>query len=280
MRKSAMLRQSDGRWKVWPVMMIVTLCSVAGCTATVEPHPPVRLEMAGSTSMQPLLEELSEAYTTRHDYVSIDIEARGTRLGLEALRQGAADIALVSRDLTEDEEEGVESTVIGYDALAILVNDGNPVHSLTPAQVRDVFSGRTLLWSEVGGEEAEIQVISREDGSGTRDAFESTLMREDRVTLTAIVVPDEGALGRFIAQEPLAIGYGSPVGIPEGVRALRLDGVAPEQEAIEQGTYPLIRPFVLVTSEDADEEVKAFVEFALSPAGQAIVGKAYGRARQ
>ncbi len=275
-----MLRQGGGRRKAWSVLLIVVLCSVGGCAATVEPHPPVRLEMAGSTSMQPLLEELSEAYTIRHDYVSIHIEARGTRLGLDALGEGATDIALVSRDLTEDEKEGVDSTVIGYDALAILVNDENPVRSLTLTQVRDVFSGRTLLWSEVGGDEAEIQVISREDGSGTRDAFESALMREDSVTLMAIVVPDEGALGRFIAQDPLAVGYGSPVGIPDGVRALCVDDVAPEREAIEQGTYPLIRPFVLATSEDADEEVKAFVEFALSPAGQAIVGKGYGRAGQ
>jgi phosphate transport system substrate-binding protein len=230
--------------------------------------------------MQPLLEELSQAYTTRHDYVSIDIEARGTQLGLDALREGATDIALVSRELAEDEKEGLESTVIGYDALAILVNGENPVRSLTLTQVRDVFSGRALLWSEIGGEDAEIQVISREDGSGTRDAFERALMREDSVTLMAIVVPDEGALGRFIAQDPLAIGYGSPVGMPVGVRALSVDDVAPEREAIEQGTYPLIRPFVLATREDAGDELRAFLEFALSPAGQAIVGQEYGRAGQ
>ena len=272
----------EGRrwWKVRLRLVIVALCFVVGCTATAEPHPPVRLEMAGSTSMKSLLEELAEAYSVRHDYVSIDIQARGTRLGLDALRDGATDIALVSRDLTPDEDGSLEGAAIAYDAMAILVNDQNPVRSLTSAQVRDIFSGRILLWSEVGGEEAEIQVVSREDGSGTRDAFEGALMQEHRVTLMAIVVPDDGALGRFIAEEPLAIGYGSPVGVPAGVRAVRIDDVAPEPEAVDQDRYPLIRPFILATREDADDEVKAFVDFTLSPAGQAIVGKRYGRARQ
>lgn len=268
------------RMKVRLGLVFVALCLVVGCTATAEPHPPLRLEMIGSTTMKPLLEELAEAYSVRHDYVSIDIQARGTRLGLDALRDGTADIALVSRDLTPDEDESLEGAAIAYDAIAIVVNDQNPVHSLTSAQVRDIFSGRTLLWSEVGGEEAEIQVVSREDGSGTREAFERELMRGHRVTLMAIVVPDEGALGRFIAQDPLAIGYGSPVEVPIGVRALSIDNVTPEPELIDQDRYPLIRPFILATREDADEEVKAFVDFALSPTGQAIVGKGYGRARQ
>ena len=276
-----MLRERRRRRRKVPLgLFIVALCFVVGCTATAEPHPPVRLEMTGSTSMKLLLEELAEAYSVRHDYVSIDIQARGTRLGLDALRDGATDIALVSRDLTPEEDESLEGAAIAYDPIAILVNDQNPARSLTSAQVRDIFSGRTLLWSEVGGEEAEIQVVSREDGSGTRDAFERELMREHRVTLMAVVVPDEGALGRFIAQDPLAIGYGSPVGVPVGVRTLRIDDIAPEPEVVDQASYPLIRPFILATREDADVEVKAFIEFALSPAGQAIVGQHYGRARQ
>jgi phosphate transport system substrate-binding protein len=272
-----MLREDPRWWKARLALAIAALSIVVGCTAKEEPHPPVRLEMAGSTSMKPLLEELAGAYAVRHDYVRTDIQARGSQLGLDALHEGAIDIALVSRDLTEDEEEALEGVVIGYDAIAILINDQNPIRSLTSAQVRDIFSGRVLLWSEVGGEEAEIQVVSREDGSGTRDAFEGVLMREHRVTLMAMVVPDEGALGRFIAEDPLAIGYGSPVGLPAGVRALRIDDVAPEREAVDQNRYPLIRPFILATREDADEEVKAFLDFVLSPAGQAIVGRHYGQ---
>ena len=267
------------RRKVRSGLLILSISFLAGCTAAAEPHPPVHLDLAGSTSMESLLEELAGAYTDRYDYVSIDIKVRGTRLGLDALREGEVDIALVSRDLASDEQDGLEAVVIAYDAIAILVSDQNPVDSLTSDQVRDIFSGRTLLWSEVGGEEADIQVLSREDGSGTRDAFEAAVMVGDPVTSMAIVVPGSGAVGKHVAENPLAIGYSSSAGVPLGARALPLDGVAPGLEAVAQDRYPLIRPFILATQKNADEEVEAFLDFVLDPAGQVIVGKRFGRAR-
>lgn len=264
--------------KVQAGLLILAISFLAGCTAAAEPHPAVHLEMAGSTSMESLLQELAGAYTDRYDYVSTDIKARGTRLGLDALRGGEVDIALVSRDLAPDEQEGLQAVVIAYDAIAILVSDQNGVNSLTSGQVRDIFSGRILLWSEVGGEEADIQVLSREDGSGTRDAFEAAIMGGDPVTSMAIVVPGSGAVGELVAENPLAIGYSSSVGVPLGARALPLDGVEPGLEAVAQARYPLIRPFVLVTQKNPDQEVEAFVDFILGPAGQVIVGKRFGRA--
>lgn len=264
--------------KVQAGLLILAISFLAGCTAAAEPHPAVHLEMAGSTSMESLLQELAGAYTDRYDYVSTDIKARGTRLGLDALRGGEVDIALVSRDLAPDEQEGLQAVVIAYDAIAILVSDQNGVNSLTSGQVRDIFSGRILLWSEVGGEEADIQVLSREDGSGTRDAFEAAIMGGDPVTSMAIVVPGSGAVGELVAENPLAIGYSSSVGVPLGARALPLDGVEPGLEAVAQARYPLIRPFVLVTQKNPDQEVEAFVDFVLGPAGQVIVGKRFGRA--
>lgn len=235
--------------------------------------------MAGSTSMQSLMEELAAAYESRYDYVTIDINGRGSMLGLEALRDGIVDVALVSRELPSEEEESLRTTVIAYDAIAILVNDGNEVNSLSSQQLRDIFGGDKLLWSEVGGQEVDIQILSREDGSGTREAFEEMVMEGRRVTLTAIVVPGNHAMGRYVAEDPLAIGYASAVDIPLGARPLRIDGVEPDLQAVTQGDYPLIRPFVLVTKQENSDEVQAFVNFVLSPAGQVIVGRRYGRAR-
>lgn len=258
-------------------LFVVSL--LTACVATVEPHPPVGLEMAGSTSMQSLMEELAAAYESRYDYVTIDINGRGSMLGLEALRDGIVDVALVSRELPSEEEESLRTTVIAYDAIAILVNDGNEVNSLSSQQLRDIFGGDKLLWSEVGGQEVDIQILSREDGSGTREAFEEMVMEGRRVTLTAIVVPGNHAMGRYVAEDPLAIGYASAVDIPLGARPLRIDGVEPDLQAVTQGDYPLIRPFVLVTKQENSDEVQAFVNFVLSPAGQVIVGRRYGRAR-
>lgn len=260
-------------------LALVMVSVFGGCVPTVEPHPPVHLKMAGSTSMQPLIQELAQAYTARYDYVTIDIDARGSKLGLEALRDGTVDLALVSRALSSDEERGLEATVIAQDAIAILVNDANRVDSLTSRQLRDIFSGDILLWSEVGGEEVDIQVTSREDGAGTREAFENAVMQGSRVTPTAIVLPGDDAVGQFVAESPYAVGYASAVDIPIETRVVRIDGVKPDLKSITEGEYPLVRPFVLVSRDGSDDGVQAFVDFVLSPAGQVIVGQRYGRAR-
>lgn len=258
---------------------VLVVCLLTACVATVEPHAAVHLEMAGSTSMQSLMEELAEAYSNRYDYVTIDIKARGSTLGLEGLDDGIVDVALVSRELASEEEEELRATVIAYDAIAILVNDGNAVDSLSSQQVKDIFGGDILLWSEIGGEEVDIEVLSREDGAGTREAFEEMLMGDRRVTLTAIVMPSNQAVGQFVAENPLAIGYASAVDVPLGARPLRVDGVEPNLQAVTQRDYLLIRPFVLVTQKRPGDEVQAFVNFILSPAGQVIVARRYGRVR-
>lgn len=258
------------------VVLVPLLCA---CQATVEPHAPVHLEIAGSTSMQPLLDELADAYSAQYDYVSFDIEARGSRLGLDALHDGRADIAMVSRDLRSEEREGVEGVVVAYDAISVLVSEHNSVEGLTLEQVRGLLGGDIVAWSELGGEEVDVQVLSREDGSGTREAFEQLVMQGRRVTLTAIVVPRNSAVGEFVAENPSSIGYASSVGIPLGARALPIDGSGPDLQTLSEDEYPLTRPFVLVTLPDSDEDVQSFVDFVLSPAGQVIVSRRYGRAR-
>jgi len=259
--------------------LILALTLLVACAPAVEPPPPAHLKVAGSTSMQSLVERLAEVYTSQHGHVSFDVDARGSRLGLEALRDGMVDIALVSRDLTADEMEGLTAVVVAYDALAVLVNDENPVESLTLGQVRDIFSGRTLLWSEVGGEEAEIQVLSREDGSGTRQAFERSVMGEDGVTTAAIVIPGSEFVAQFVAEDPLSIGYASSVAVSPGSRAVQIEGVRPGLQETAEGRYALIRPFILVTGDSPDEEVEAFVDFVRGPTGQEIVGERHGKAR-
>jgi phosphate transport system substrate-binding protein len=250
-----------------------------GCRATVEPPAPVRLQLAGSSSMQVVMEQLADAYTARYDWVSVDIDPRGSQLGLQALREGSIDIALLSRELSPADDRGVVGTVIAYDALAIVVNDQNPVDELTTEQLRAVFSGKILTWSEVGGDEADIQVISREDGSGTRTSFETLVMGEEEVTTMAVVVPNNDAVGTFAEEEPFSVGYASAVGLPLGTRALHIDGVRPSLQAVAQGDYPLIRPFVLVSRRNGEKEVRSFLDFVLGPAGQALVGQRYGRVR-
>lgn len=271
------------------ILLAVLGSFLIGCAptiATIEPHPPVHLRLAGSTSMQPIMGALTEAYSSRYEYVTFALESRNSQVGLDALRRGAIDIALVSWEMGPEELGGLLATPIAKDGLAILVSEENPLDALTLEELRSIFAGEILSWEEVGGQEGvhphdlsrgEIQVVSREEGSGTRRAFEALVMGGKRVTSTAVVMPTDEAVGEYIAQEPRAIGYASMAHLPSGVKALRIDGVEPSPATVSSGAYPLVRSFLLVAEKRPHQEVQAFIDFCLSPAGQAIVERAYGR---
>jgi phosphate transport system substrate-binding protein len=246
------------------------------------PPGPVVLHLAGSTSMQPLLRDLAAAYSESYSYVSFDFAEMGSTSGLEALRRGSADLALVSRELQPDEEYDALSskrllayTSIAEDAIAIIVNEKNPLRTLSLHDSRKVFAGQTLSWDDLGGS-GEIGVVSREDGSATRIVFEERVMQGHAVTPAAVVMPGSQAVRDYIATHEGAIGYVSIGYLGSGVAALAIEGVQPKRETIEDGSYPLTRPFLLVTLPNASHSVTAFMQFAHSAAGQAIVKRTYG----
>ena len=271
------------------ILLAVFGSFLTGCVptiATIEPHPPVHLRLAGSTSMQPLMEALTEAYGSRYEYMTFVLESRNSQVGLDALRDGKIDIALVSRETRPEEMGGLLATPIARDGITILAHEENPTGALTLEELRSIFAGEILSWEEVGGQEGvhprdlprgEIQVVSREEGSGTRRAFEALVMEGKRVTSTAVVMPTDGAVSEYIAQMPRAIGYASMADLPSSVKALRIGGVEPGPATVSSGEYPLVRPFLLATEKRPNQEVQAFIDFCLSPAGQTIVEKGYGR---
>ena len=264
----------------------ILLCLLTACGAPLEPHEPVYLRIAGSTSMQPLMENLAQAYSGQHEYVTVDVQGGGSRLGIALARENQIDIGTASRTPTAEDERDPETgakrlwwTAIAQDGIALVVHPQNAVEGLTLPQARDIFFGRILDWEEIGGTSGEIVVVSREDGSGTREVFEEMVMGEKRVTLTAIAMPSSEAVVEYVARHPTAIGYVSMSYLSPQVKALPVEGVSPTPEDVQSGAYPLTHPLYLLTGQEPTGEVKAFIEFALSPAGQAIVGQRYGRLR-
>ncbi len=250
------------------------------------PRAPVLLRLAGSTTMQPLLTALTVAYSELHPQATFDIVPVGSSAGLEQLRRGNADLALVSRQLQPEEERDPHSgerllaaTIIAYDSITVIVNAANPVGNLTLYELRNVFEGRVTRWDELGGVPEEIVVISREDGSGTRVAFEDLVMYGRRMTQTAIIMPGSEAMRHFVATHTTALGYLSSSLVQPGVKAVAIDGVSPSRQTVEDGTYPIVRPLLLVSVPEPDTEVAAFLQFARSSAGQAIVRHDYAGAR-
>jgi phosphate transport system substrate-binding protein len=236
--------------------------------------------------MQPLVEDLAQAYSERHEYVTFDVQGGGSRLGIALARENQIDIGTASRRPTVKEERDSETgakrlwwTAIAQDGIALVVHPQNTVGGLTLPQARDIFFGRILDWEEIGGTSGEIAVVSREDGSGTREVFEEMVMGEKRVTLTAIVMPSSEAMVEYVARHPTAIGYVSMGYLSPQVKALQIEGVSPTPEDVQSGAYPLTRPLYLLTGQEPTGEVKAFIEFALSPTGQAVLEQRYGRWR-
>ncbi len=251
---------------------------VSACNPTVEPPKPVYLKAAGSTAMAPLMEQLATAFHERQTFVTIDINGGGSALGRELAAADQVDMGFTSW-LPEGPPDALQATVVARDGIALIVHPTNPITSLTLLQAHDLFSGRAIGWEEVGGPSEWVQVVSREDGSGTRDAFEAKVMGGERVTLTALVMPNSQAVVDYVARDPYAIGYVS-MGYANGqVRMVMLEGVSVMPESVARGEYHLTRELVILSRPGASSQVKAFLDFVLSPAGQSIVARRYGRVR-
>jgi len=265
-------------WHHSLVALLVALAPLlAGCGTTVTPPSPVTLRLAGSTSMQPLLADLSAAYEERASHVTILVEGGGSRLGREWAEEGKVDLGLTSW-LPAKPDVGW-SVPIALDGIAIIVHPDNSLEGLTLLQLRHIFSGRFWRWTDVGGSYGEITVVSREDGSGTREVFERQVMEGQAVTSTAVVMPSSQAMVEYVAENPLAIGYVSMGYLSPLVRALPVEGITPTPAHVRDGSYHLTRPLYLVAARAPQGATKAFVGFCLSPAGQTLVGERYGRVK-
>ncbi len=257
---------------------LLSVILLAGCGATVEPPTPVYLKAGGSTAMTPLMEDLAAAFHGRQTFVTIDISGGGSALGQEMAATGQVDLGLTSW-LPDGPPDGLEATVVARDGIALVVHPTNPITGLTLIQAHDLFSGRVADWEQVGGTPSPVQVISREDGSGTRAAFEAMVMGGDRVTPTALVMPGSRAAVDYVARDPRAIGYVSMGYVNGEVRVLSVEGLLPTPESVSRSEYHLTRELVVLSRPGASPQAQAFLDFALSPAGQAIVARRYGRVR-
>lgn len=228
------------------------------------------LILAGSTSIQPFADKWAEVYMERKNGCSVNVQGGGSSAGIQACRSGACQIGMSSRDLKPDEKDLTE-IVVARDGLAVVVHPENPVSGLTLDQVRDVFAGIIRSWSVLGGPARGITVVTREEGSGTRGAFQELVMKKTRIYRGAIVQDSNGTVREIVAHDPCSIGYISLGLVDARVRALRLDGVEASDARIADGTYKLVRPFLFLTKGPLEGPCRDFIDFVLSPEGQELV---------
>lgn len=260
-------------------LVILTVVWLTGCgTTPVVTRTPVTFEFAVSSAMQPLMDELTAAYGTAHPHITFNLRRLNSTQATDALWEGQVDLAAVSW-LPDAHRESVWLTPIAIDGVAIIVHPSNPVQDLSLLQLRDIFRGRIAEWPEVGGPRGEIVVLSRESGSGTRARFEETVMEGRSVTVNAILNSTEQAVLDNVGTITTSIGYLSSGYLTSTVKAIAVESVALSPANLASQRYPLSRPLLLVTPEEPQGELRAFVAWALGPEGQAIVGKKYGRVK-
>ncbi|WP_300297271.1 phosphate ABC transporter substrate-binding protein [uncultured Intestinimonas sp.] len=226
------------------------------------------VNLNGSTSVENVILTLGEAFMEANPDVTVNYDPTGSGTGINAALEGTCDLGLASRDLDEEETaQGLTSTVFALDGIAIIVNSENSVSDLTIEQIAGLATGEITNWSEVGGIDAPVVLIGREAGSGTRDGFESITGTGDTCVYTQELT-STGAVIQAVAGNPNAFGYASLSAVEgqDGVKAISVNGVAPSEETVLDGSYQVQRNFNFVYMADAElsDAAQAFMEYAVS----------------
>ena len=230
----------------------------------------------GSTSMEKVIMSLGESFQAENKGITVGYNPTGSGSGITAVSEGRCDIGLASRALKDDEKaSGLKETVLALDGIAIIVNPENKVSDLTVEQIAKIYTGEITNWKDVGGDDAEIVLIGREAGSGTRDGFESITGTKDsckyRQELTST-----GDVITTVAGNPNAIGYASLASIKDTVKAISVNGVAPSEATVSDGSYEVQRPFILVTKEGVElsKAAQLFFDYATGKDAADIISAA------
>lgn len=274
-------------------------CMLSGCTlprgaGAIPAPPPVTLTIAGSTEMRPFLVEMTSVYSEHNPRVQFTLLGGGSQIGEQRLVSGQIDIAASTAAYPDAQiPAGLVRIPIGLDGVAVVVHSENPVEALTLAQIRDLFGGRALNWEEVGGAARDVLLVSREDGSATRELFEERVMDEDQVALTAVVMSTSKSVVEYVAAHRDAIGYvtsayllqnerpsaadtenASTAGTAERtVKAVSIEGRVPFGEDLASFQYPLARALYLLFPQSSDPSIWRIVDFVRGDEGQGIIAR-------
>ena len=242
----------------------------------------VAQKIKGSDTVLPLAQKEAEAFM-KSSSSKITVTGGGSGVGISALVDGTTDIAMASRKMKFDEKQKLQQAgkasvekIIAYDALAVIVNNGNKVSQLTRKQLEDIFTGKITNWQEVGGSNLKIVVYSRETSSGTYEFFKESILKNKNYMSGVLSMPATGAIIQSISQTPGAIGYVGLAYLNKDIKALKIsyDGkkyIAPSYETAKNKSYPVVRPLLFYYAKKDEAKVKPFINFVLSAKGQDIV---------
>ena len=259
------------------IAVITTSLFGSGCIDSKNAGQVVKLQIAGSTTVLPIAEECARVFMEKHPGSQIYVSGGGSSHGIRSVADGTVDIGDASRDLKDSEREKYPDLVthaIAKDGVAVVVHPENEISDLTLEELQGIYTGEITNWKDLGGEDSEIMVVSREEGSGTRDCFEQAVLNpiKKEVTDRAIIQDSNGKMRTTVAGNKKAIGFLSLGYVNSDVKAVRLDDIEPTIENVRNGRYPITRTLLMITKGEPDEIEQAFLDFVLSEDGQKIVG--------
>lgn len=266
--------------KIIASLFFMIIILVAGCGKKNEENktntttPSKTVTISGSTSVGPLIEKEAEKFKQENTGTNVEINQIGSSAGIKDAINGTVEIGMSSRDLKEEEiSEGLVEVEVAFDGMAVITSKNNKIDSLKLSDVKDIYTGKITNWKEVGGKDSQIVVVSREDGSGTRDAFQEIVgYTSEELYKESIIGDGSGNIKTTVAGNSHAIGFISFEYIDDSVNAVKIDDIAPIAESVKNGEYKLSRPFLLVYKEEnLKENGNKLIDFILSKEGQNIV---------
>ncbi len=266
--------------KIIASLFFMIIILVAGCgkkneeNKTNRTKPSETVTISGSTSVGTLIEKEAEKFKQENTGTNVEINQIGSSSGIKDAINGTVEIGMSSRDLKEEEiSEGLVEVEVAFDGVAVITSKNNKVGSLKLSQVKDIYTGKITNWKDVGGEDSKIVVVSREDGSGTRDEFQEIVgYTSEELYKEAIIGYGSDNIKTTVAGNNHAIGFISFEYMDDSVNTVKIDDIAPIAENVKNGEYKLSRPFLLVYKEEyLKENGNKLIDFILSKEGQKIV---------
>ncbi len=243
-----------------------------------------KIVIKGSDTVLPLSQKEAETYMKANTTASITVIGGGSGVGIAALIDGTTDIAMSSRPLKMDEKLKIQESGKAYkevkiadDALAVIVNPANPVKKLTREQLEEIYTGKITNWKQVGGDDMKIVVYSRESSSGTYEFFKEHVMNKKNYASSCLNMPATGAIIQSVSQTKGAIGYVGLAYLDKAVAdvAVSYDKgktyVMATYENAKNKTYPIVRPLYYYYNPKIEKQIKPFLDYVLSAAGQKVV---------
>jgi len=259
------------------LVAVLAISHLTGCVGKATGAAQTELTVTGSTTILPIAEVAADMFHAQHPDLRVLVAGVGSSAGIESVVNGTSDIGTSSRDLKPEEKSlGLVDTPIAFDAIAVIVNPSNPVKSLTTSQVAQIFEGTISNWKGVGGPDLPIGLVNRDEASGTREAFSKIVLNGGAFDPKAAVLPGTGQVRSVVAVSPTAVGYISLGFVDASVKALTIDGVAPTEKSVADGSYPISRVLHFFTKGQPNPLSKRYIDFVLSDAIQQDVVRAAG----